>query len=217
MARSHNTFVAPLALLLLFATSFAHSRELLQSPAFTVDQSKVTFGGSGCPSGTVQVVASPDGQTLSVLFDEYSAATQGRDTRDRKSCNLALPVSVPNGISLGIFEVDYRGFVFVPNEDGASARMTAEYFWAGQRGPTRRSEFPPGFDDDFTLSDTLTGSAVVFSPCGQDVNFRINTSIEARKARNGNDAEIAVDTTDIRVSGQQLVPFFTARFVARFC
>jgi hypothetical protein len=166
------------------------------------------------------VVAAPDGQTLSVLFDDYTAATETGDRRDRKSCNLALPVSVPNGISLGIVEVDYRGFAFVPEVHGARARMTAEYFWAGQRGPTRRTTFPAGFDDEFTLSDTLVGGSIVFSPCGQDVNFRINTSIEARKGHgdtDGQEVEIAVDTTDISVSGEQIIPFFKAKFVAQVC
>eukprot|EP00193_Tetraselmis_chui_P016898 CAMPEP_0177792704 /NCGR_PEP_ID=MMETSP0491_2-20121128/24669_1 /TAXON_ID=63592 /ORGANISM="Tetraselmis chuii, Strain PLY429" /LENGTH=188 /DNA_ID=CAMNT_0019315141 /DNA_START=61 /DNA_END=623 /DNA_ORIENTATION=+ len=186
MARS-AACVASVALLLLFACSMVQSRELLQQEAFTVDNSKVTFGGTGCPQGTVQVIASPDGQTLSVLFDEYTAATETGDRRDRKSCNLALPVSVPNGISLGIFEVDYRGFAYVPEIRGASAKMNAEYFWAGQRGPSRRTTFPAGYDDDFTLSDTLVGASIVFSPCGQDVNFRINTSIEARKGSSNTD------------------------------
>eukprot|EP00873_Tetraselmis_striata_P010393 jgi/Tetstr1/430657/TSEL_020450.t1 len=96
----------------------------------------------------------------------------------------------------------------------------AEYFWAGQLGPVRDTTFPPGFDDDFTLTDTVVGASVVFSPCGADVNFRINTSLEARKGvsdTNGSEVEITVDTSDITVSGQQLVPFFECKFAIRRC
>lgn len=220
-------FVLLLAALLAAPSAASASRELTasgatspQQSAFTIDSSEVTFGGSGCPQGTVSVVASPDEETLSILFDSYAAMTTEDDTRDRLSCNVALPVHVPNGFSLGIFQVDYRGYAYVPRIRGARATMRAEYFWAGQRGPVRRTSFNRGYDDDFTLSDTLVGASVVWSPCGQDVNLRVNTSIEARKRKkntDGEEVEIAVDTQDITVDGKQIMPFFSARVVARRC
>eukprot|EP00873_Tetraselmis_striata_P007064 jgi/Tetstr1/427328/TSEL_017497.t1 len=230
--RSYKRPLPALALLMALllaapeSASASSRRELTASgaaaaeSAFRIDSSEVNFGGSGCPQGSVSVVASPDEETLSILFDSYAAMTDEDDTRDRLSCNVALPVHVPNGISLGIFQVDYRGYAYVPNVRGARATMRAEYFWAGQRGPVRRTSFKKGYDDDFTLSDTLVGASVVWSPCGEDVNLRINTSIEARKRErntDGDEVEIAVDTQDITVDGKQLVPFFNARVVARRC
>jgi len=187
---------------------------------FTIDTREMTFGGSGCPQGTVQVIASPDGQTISVLFDSFYAATEDGDTRDRKSCNLALPIHVPSGVSLGIFQVDYRGYAYVPNISRASTSIRSEYFWAGIRGPVRQTTFPAGYDDDFAFTDRLAAGSIVWSPCGEDLNFRINTSIDARKGdryTNGQEAEITVDTTDVIVSGRQLIPFFEARLVSRVC
>eukprot|EP00873_Tetraselmis_striata_P013592 jgi/Tetstr1/433856/TSEL_023039.t1 len=117
-----------------------------------------------------------------------------------------MPVRVPNGVSLGVAQVDYR----------------AEYYWAGQRGPVRDTSFPVGFDDVFTLTDTVVGRSVVYSPCGEDVIFRINTSLRAQKASsssNGGEVEITVDTSDINIrsNSRQLVPFFEAKFVVRQC
>lgn len=73
---------------------------------FSINIADATFGGNGCPEGSVQVVSSPDEKTISVLFSEYIATTDPYNLRVRKSCNLALPVRVPPGISLGIFQVD---------------------------------------------------------------------------------------------------------------
>jgi hypothetical protein len=187
---------------------------------FTIDSDDITFGGSGCPQDSVQVVAAPSGHTISVIFDSFSASTADGDNRDRKSCNLALPIKVPNGVSIGIFQVDYRGYVSVPNDDDASARVRSEYFWAGVRGPVRSTVFAPGYDDDFSLTDRLSGEAIVWSPCGEDISFRINTSIYARKGgqdSGGDEVEISVDTTDVAVSGRQREAFLEARLVSRRC
>jgi hypothetical protein len=61
-----------------------------------------TFFGSGCPADTVTVVPSTDGQAVSVLFSQFAARTSGADvTRDRKSCNLAVPVDVQSVSGVG--------------------------------------------------------------------------------------------------------------------
>ena len=72
------------------------------------------YGGNGCPQGSASVSLSPDSQQLSVLFDSYTVATGGINPRvDRKSCNLSIPVTVPNGYSVSVIQVDYRGFNIV--------------------------------------------------------------------------------------------------------
>ena len=59
-------------------------------------------GGNGCPQGTVSATLSPDNSQLSILFDQFLAeAGPGvGKTIDRKSCNIAIPVTVPNGYAV---------------------------------------------------------------------------------------------------------------------
>lgn len=96
--------------------------------------------------------------------------------------------------------------------------MKVEYFWAGQMGPVMAQNFPVGYDDDFLLRDEIVGSAVVFSPCGQDVIFRINSNIEARKQQRNSaeEVEISIDTTDVEVTGFNR-PFFTCYLQVQVC
>src|SRR5690606_12661462 len=66
------------------------------------------YGGTGCPGGSVSVTLSPDNTSLSLLFDRYVVEAGGSTGRsfDRKSCNLAIPVHVPQGLSVSIISID---------------------------------------------------------------------------------------------------------------
>jgi hypothetical protein len=71
-----------------------------------------------------------DKQTFSVIFGYYVAETDTK-LRERKSCNLAIPVIVNSGVSLGIYKIDYRGFADVPETTGKEfAKFYANYFFA---------------------------------------------------------------------------------------
>ena len=166
---------------------------ILASPMIRLGDA--TFFGSGCPNDTVRVVPSSDGQTVSVLFSSYVAKTDGSTTRDRKSCNLAVPVDVNAGFRVGIVQVDYRGYATVPRIKGASAAFNAEYFFATTQGPKQAKSYAPGFDGDVFLSDKVT--TITWSLCGASSIFRVNTAITATKlAARHKDVSIAVDTAD---------------------
>jgi hypothetical protein len=152
------------------------------------------YGGNGCPAGSATTTLSPDGKSLSILFDEFFVEAGGRKRIARKSCNIAIPVHVPQGMSVSIVDVDYRGYVSIPR--GGQGKFRAEYFFAGNRGPTFQKRFRGGFDDDYTLSSPLALSALVWSRCGADVNLRVNTSMMVRSNRQKDDALATVDSAD---------------------
>src|SRR4051812_39230480 len=100
-----------------------------------------SYGGNGCPQGTASAVLSDDRKTLTILFDKFSAQAgkpTGR-TLDRKSCNIAVPLHIPSGLSVAIFSIDYRGFNSLPT--GGSSRLSVDYFFAGSRGPSFQKNF----------------------------------------------------------------------------
>ncbi|KAJ0399698.1 hypothetical protein P43SY_003703 [Pythium insidiosum] len=160
-----------------------------------------TFFGSGCPADSVVVVPSTDGQTVSVLFSQYQAATKDDQVRERKTCNLAVPVDIKPGISIGVFKVDYRGNVFVPNQKDYRAQFDAEYFFANARGPTVKQVYQRGTSKDLYISNDIGVGAVVWSPCGASTNFRINTALTAQKpaGQRGENVQISMDSIDATV------------------
>jgi hypothetical protein len=158
------TFLATATLITSFIT-----------PAFARNRVQIVggeYGGNGCPAGTASVTVSPDGQELSILFDQFIA--YGNNAREsRKSCNLTIPIEVPQGFQISFYDVDYRGYVS-PRTTG---RLRAEYFFAGQGGPVFSRTFRG--ETDYNVRDQLATRAHVWSACGDSVNMRVNAAIVA--------------------------------------
>lgn len=154
------------------------------------------YGGTGCPDGSASVTLSPDAKSLSILFDEYYVEAGGSTNKslDRKSCNIAIPVHVPQGLSVSILTIDYRGYNSLPS--GARSVFNVEYFFAGQRGPTFSKTFNGKLDKDYLITNKLKASALVWSKCGADVNLRTNSSIRVQTRQN-KEALATVDSQDV--------------------
>jgi hypothetical protein len=139
---------------------------------------------------------SPDAKSLSMLFDQYIVEAGGDTGKsfDRKSCNIAIPVHVPQGLSISVIAIDYRGYNNLPT--GARSEFAVEYFFAGTRGPTFRRTFNGVVDDDYLIRNQLTAQSLVWSACGADVNLRTNSSIRVT-TRNNRQALATVDSEDV--------------------
>lgn len=133
------------------------------------------YGGSGCPENSASVSVSPDGQELSILFDKFAAL--GNNPREsRKSCNLSIPIKVPQGFQISLYDADYRGYV----APATTANLRSEYFFAGNRGPVFSRTFRG--ETDYNVRDSLVTVADVWSSCSDSVNMRVNASMSARGA-----------------------------------
>ena len=154
------------------------------------------YGGTGCPDGTASVTLAPDAKSLSILFDEYYVEAGGATNKSmqRKSCNIAIPVHVPQGLSVSILTIDYRGFNSLPS--GAKSTFAVEYFFAGVQGPKFSKTFNGALEKDYLITNKLKASALVWSACGADVNLRTNSSIRVQTKQN-KEALATVDSQDV--------------------
>ena len=156
------------------------------------------YGGNGCPSGTASISLTEDGKTMSVLFDQFKAEagnTTGRRV-DRSSCNLRIPVQVPQGYSMALIGIDYRGFNAVP-VGGAYTEFNAEYFYAGARGPRFSRRFQGPQSGEYLINNQLVATNLVWSPCGREVIFGINASATAMAPSSMQQTMMVVDSADI--------------------
>jgi hypothetical protein len=160
-------------ILLLTATLMtAVSPAFAENPTVTIGGT-IAVAGSGCPEGSASATVSPDGQELSILFDKF-AADATKPAESRKSCNLAIPIKVPQGFQISLSGAEYSGYVS-PNTTG---KLRSESFFAGQKGPVFSKTLDGG--KNYTVKDSLASGANVWSACGDSVNMRVNTSMIAR-------------------------------------
>ena len=172
---------------------------MLSAPVFAADDISLGepgYGGTGCPAGTVSATLSPDAKSLSLLFDEYQVAVGGQTGKsfDRKSCNIAIPVHVPQGLSVSVLKIDYRGFNQLPQS--ATSQFNVEYFFAGMRGPSYKKVFRGPLAEDYLINNNLTVEAIVWSGCGADVNLRTNSSMRVQTVSN-REAMSSIDSQDV--------------------
>jgi hypothetical protein len=156
--------------------------QALAAPQVTIEGAG--YGGSGCPAGSASVTVSPDGQELTILFDKFIAKN------GRKSCNLSIPIRVPQGFQISLYDADYRGYV-APRTVGS---LRAEYFFAGTRGPVFQRTFRG--ETNYNVRDSLATVANVWSRCGDSLNMRVNSAMTARGA-----GDATVDSFDLSHRG----------------
>lgn len=99
---------------------------MFSSGAFSqVNFNSITYSGTGCPDGTVSTAVSPDGSSLSILFDEFRAEVpqydsapevpRGPRSRNRnsvtfshKNCALSFTATLPPGVMAESLEVSMQ-------------------------------------------------------------------------------------------------------------
>ncbi len=190
----HSIRLVGAGLLTLAALGFAGHAQ-----AASVSLGQPSYGGSGCPAGSASASVSPDGSALSILFDSYAVEAGGSNPRvARKSCNLSIPVKVPNGMSVSLISADYRGFADLPA--GTEARLDTEYFFGGSRGPAYSQKFNGRFSNTYLKRHQMAAVANVWSACGADVNLRVNSGMTVRS--NGEAALATVDSADFNAGIQ---------------
>ncbi len=157
-----------------------------------------TYGGTGCPQGTVSTTLSPDLRTLSVLFDSYLAEAGGdvAPKEVRLRCSVKIPVQVPAGYRVQVVKIDYRGFVSAPK--GSVGVVGAGYIYSSEENPKTvsprrfKKRFKGPREKNFLLSSVVKGPH--WSPCGKSFDL-VAESVLRLRAR-AKPALITIDSMD---------------------
>lgn len=155
----------------------------VELPGASPDPSQVqivglTYGGTGCPSGTVSSVLSDDRTIMTLIFDAYVAAIGPgiRITDARKNCQLNINLRYPGGFQYSIFSADYRGYAYL--EEGVTGTQRSAYYFSGQLEQTvTETQWVGPLDEDYVLHDEADSTSIVWSPCGQNGALNINSQV----------------------------------------
>lgn len=166
-----------------------------------LQMSTPTFAGTGCPQGTATATLSPDGRSLSVLFDQYvvEAGTGQGLARAQAGCEIQIPFSVPQGYAVQVVKMDYRGFASLPA--GARSGFYAGFRFleingratAARKALRQYTMFGPK-QDNFVLTSIIQGPE--FSPCGQNFILAAQSIVNVQTNQTGEQALASVDSLD---------------------
>ncbi|MBX7247414.1 MAG: DUF4360 domain-containing protein [Caulobacteraceae bacterium] len=147
---------------------------------------------NGCDAGAYNVTVSPDGTALSILFDDF-VVHGGQEIAKR--CTLSIPLNLPEGYSLGVYQVDYRGYAHLAERE--AALFTVDYV-VGPRGNGRgtRHRLRGPTDDSFTLTDTLRPGILRRIGCGEAAKIDFNAVLGFRRGEGSSEALLSLDSAD---------------------
>jgi hypothetical protein len=158
-----------------------------------------SYAGTGCPQGTASTILSPDGKSLTVIFDAYIAQANAGVPRDQKGCQINIPFQVPAGYQVQVVKMDYRGFANLPQGARSTFGAGFRYLEIDGRGTPNprvlRARVLQGpRQKEFKLTSILRGAR--FSPCGANFILAAESMLNVAANRQGEDAFATVDSLD---------------------
>ncbi|CAN5497613.1 hypothetical protein BH10BDE1_BH10BDE1_23920 [soil metagenome] len=194
----------------MFSAPLAHAGffdDLIKGARFNasdVGLDSVTYGGDGCPQGTVTAILSPDASELTVLFDAFQTRVGADLTSARASCEVKLNIRKPRLWSYKIESVDFRGFVHL--DAGVRAEQKVDF----QNGPAMAGfnksfgyqRFAGPVSQNYILSTIhpLNGPDLLSClPAKKNVELKIRSSIELKGGGGAQGGMMTVDSVDGRV------------------
>jgi hypothetical protein len=150
----------------------------------------------GCPEGSYSIVTSPDGSSLSILFDRFAVAgTQANDGFARVACSMEIPLHLPEGYSLGVYTTDYRGYARLDKRQ--RAELQVEYGVGDHnRGRRFHRDVRGAYDGDFMFSERLNGSVLRRVGCGNAAVLNFTASLTLVSKKGSNSGQIVLDSVD---------------------
>lgn len=183
---------------LLLALMFNLAAVLFFSTAFADSAHGIAAAGNGCPDGDIQVdIDQNDSSNLVIRYsDQMQAGADAKRRVERKSCNLRIPLEVPEGLRLTV-EVGTIGFASV---EGDRVYARQELFLAGDQGDAHERELQTGH---FLLG--VPAGQRVQTACGQSamLALNLNSTVVKKSFQAMQDSFIGIDKTMLRFTWEQ--------------
>lgn len=176
---------------------------LASQPAWSQDT-------NGCPEGSYKVVISPDGASMSLLFDQFtlnSSSALGA-TKQTKACRISAPLNLPANYSIGVYKVDYRGFAKLNAKQ--ETNLEVQYFLGphdNDRGRVFKRKVKGPHEGDYLFTETIGAGQMKRVGCGTAAVLNVNISLSLDSAPRAGETMSSLDTTDAASRGALVYQF----------
>ncbi|MBT9558514.1 MAG: DUF4360 domain-containing protein [Myxococcales bacterium] len=170
--------------------------------ALPVYVQSLTYGGTGCPQGSVGTSFASDRRSFTMIFDSFVAASGPGipATESRKNCQVNLNLVVPSGSTAQTLIVDYRGYAGLPA--GVTGESSAIYYRQGSVDPLGTAATYPGpTSRDYLRRDCVPLDLVNEDTCPvmQPVNVNAEVSLTGPSSSS---AQITLDSIDGKLAAR---------------
>jgi len=158
-----------------------------------------TYGGNGCPGGSVGSMLSTDLTTLTLIYDAFIAESgPGIKAKEyRKTCQANIKLHYPQGWQFSVFKADYRGHATLPS--GVTGSCKATYYFSGSSSQISTNlNFKGPIDQDYLKTDTLGLESTVWSPCGTEGMLNVKSAVQISPLDSNKKASLSSESTDLK-------------------
>ena len=163
------------------------------------DLKNVSLGGNGCAKNSAtRVEFDQERNILDVSSQTFRAEVWGSKKIDRKTCQLAIPVSLPKNKRLVISQIDLLGKVDISS--ATTSQLTFEAFLAGTTAAIKTRSFAAQNGGQLIGKVLTRRTDVLKSKCGMPDTIRLNSSVLAKGGSNSKIEGLSVDQTTLFLS-----------------
>jgi hypothetical protein len=108
---------------------------------------------------------------------------------------MQVPLNLPNGYTLGLYKVDYRGFSHL--SDKQYSELFVDYA-LGTHNKTRnfQRKVKGAYDGDFLFSETIGVGLMKRVGCGETAVLNVAAALELNTSAQPGEAMVALDSVD---------------------
>lgn len=194
--------------IILIALSVLFSNQVFALTPPSAAVTGVQIDGSGCDAGSANALVTSDLNYLSVLYDRFAAEIgKGTPNKNEKSqekrCTIIVNINVPFGWTFDFEQVDYRGYVEVPNKAAAAYQLVTAEIEGGKAFGFEQKIFQGPVLQNYVVSVKNKSLGIIGKlGClsgGQNIRVKIKSSIGVRNLLGSilkPAVRIVVDSTD---------------------
>lgn len=150
---------------------------------------------------------SPDGASLSILFDQFTLDSSGisGNPRPRKICRISAPLNLPANQSIGVYKVDYRGFAKLVAKQ--ETNLDVQYFLGphdNEHGRVFKRKVKGPHEGDFLFTETIGAGQMKRVGCGTAAVLDVGITLSLDGDLRTGEPMSSLDSTDA-VRGGTLV------------
>jgi len=154
----------------LLLTSILLSTSVIFAQNVTIRGARLT--GNGCNNSSASASITEDGQTLSVLFDNYQAdigigSSNPQALQVKRDCHVLIDVDVPPGYQYAIVRTEYRGFAALPASAYGFHRFTQIIQGVGMPPSMREAQLRGPIANNYEVAVDQKPGREVYSTCNK--------------------------------------------------